>query len=435
MDITEALAWLEDRLDHESTSVGVTAGDTTGLSLQAMRELMSVLGDPQDVVPVIHVTGTNGKGSVVAMISSLLSASGLSVGTYTSPHVFELTERIRRDGVPISRDALAEVLSAIAAIEPLLGTRPTWFEIMTAAAFRWFSEAPVDVAVVEVGLLGRYDATNVVQADVAVVTGVAGDHTDFKGNWRQRIAEEKAGIITPGRPVVLGDVGEDLVAVFIAEGAEPVLLAGRDFSTSGSALAVGGRVFSTHGPRSHHDALVLPLHGAHQVDNAALAVTAVEELFGRALDDDVLAEAFASVELPGRLEVVAHQPLVVLDGAHNPSALAAMAATLDDDFSVVGSRVVVLGMLAGRDPDQTAHAIAGVRADLVICTSVGGARNLDAQVLARACERAGLPVEAIADPAVAVQRALSIAAEEDMVVVCGSFRLLGQARLAVQSSM
>ena len=428
MDITEALAWLDTHLDHESSSMGVAAGKVEGLSLEPMVELMALLGDPQSAVPVIHVTGTNGKGSTVAMISALLQAGGLVVGEYTSPHLERLDERIARDGEPIPEHDLAEVLSGIAAVEDLLAVRPSWFEILTAAAFRWFAEAPVDVAVVEVGLLGRFDATNVVSASVAVVTSVGADHTDFAPGWEVAVAQEKAGIVSPGKPVVLGRVAPELVPLFAAEGAQPVLRLGEELGVTRRRAGVGAQVLDLYGVRGTHEEVVLALHGAHQGDNAAVAVAAVEELFDRRLDDEVVREGLAHVRVRARLEVIGHQPLVVLDGAHNPDALEAMAETLAEDFAVAGSRIVVMGMLAGRDADAAVAAIEAMGADLVVCTTVGGSRGLSASRLADAAQRRGLATEVVEDPAAAVLAALRTADEEDLVVVCGSFRLLGVAR-------
>ncbi len=432
MDITSALDWLGEHIDHESGTAGIAAGAIDGLSLEPMAELMHVLGDPQHAMPVIHVTGTNGKGSTVAMLRSLLMANGLSVGTFTSPHLERVNERIARDGVPIPDTELAEVLEGIASVESMLSAPPTWFEILTAAALRWFAEAPVEVAVVEDGRLGRYDATNNVTDDVAVITNVGGDHTDFSPGWQARVAGEKAGIITPGRPAVLGMVASDLLAVFEAEGAEPLIAEARDFELTDARLAVGGRMIDVDGPEgSHHDVLV-GIHGAHQADNAAIALTAAEAFFGRRLDDEVVTQAFAELELPGRLEVVGHQPLVVLDTAHNADALSAVASTIDEDFAVVGSRVVVIGMLAGRDPAAAAEALSVARPDLVICTDVAqGDRALPGAVLAAACETAGLPAEVVADPAAALARALTSAGEEDLVLVTGSFRLPALVRSAI----
>lgn len=428
MEITQALEWLDSHISHESTSVGVAAGNIEGLSLEPMVELMSVLGDPQDAVPIIHVTGTNGKGSVASMAASLLEANGFSVGTYSSPHISVINERLTRNRLQISDEELAEVLSGIAAVEELLSKRPTWFEIVTAAAFRWFAEAPVDAAVIEVGLLGRYDATNVANADVAVVTSIGGDHTEFADGWEQTVATEKAGIITPGSPAVIGDVDPYLVDVFVAEGAEPVLASGRDFGLSDVRLAVGGRVLDTFGPHGGHHGILLPLHGDFQARNAAVAIEAVEQFVDRSLAEDVIEQGFAEVLLPGRVEVVAHQPLVVLDGAHNPDALSSLAGTLDEDFTVLGSRVVVLAMMAGRDLFSAAEAVGGIRPDVVICTTVPGGRSVRAEDLAAACEEAGLPTEMVADPYSAIASAFGTAADEDLVLVCGSFHLLAAAR-------
>jgi dihydrofolate synthase / folylpolyglutamate synthase len=430
-DLRAALAWLDGHLDHESSSVGVAAGDVQGLSLADMERLVGLLGDPQHDVPVIHVTGTNGKGSVSALVTSLLRAHGLVVGTYTSPHLDRVNERIRRDGEPIPDVELAEVLAGLAAVEPLLDHRPTWFELVTAAAFRWFAEAPVDVAVVEVGLLGRHDATNVVDAEVAVVTGIGGDHTDFRPGWELLVAGEKAGIITPRSTAVLGEMARELRDVFEAEGPERLWAAGVDFEVTSDALAIGGHQLDVAGSLGRYEDLFLPLHGSHQSRNAAVAIAAVEAFFDRPLDAEVVRDGLAAVDLEGRCEVLGHQPLVVLDGAHNPDALRALSSTVDDEFAVIGSRVLVLGMLAGRDPVAAAQAVAGMRPDLVVCTTADvGGRGLPAAELSAACSAAGLAVEVVADPAEAVARAVGRAAEEDLVVVAGSFRLLGTARAA-----
>jgi dihydrofolate synthase/folylpolyglutamate synthase len=432
VNIVEALAWLDARLDHETSTPGIAAGRIEGLSLASMRELMALLGDPQDAVPAIHITGTNGKGSVAAMITSLLRAHGLSVGTYTSPHLERLNERLSRDGVPIGDEDLAEVLSGVAAVEPLCQVQPSWFEVMTAAAFRWFAEAPVDVAVVEVGLLGRYDATNVVDARVAVITSIGGDHTDFAPGWEVAVASEKAGIIGSDSVAVLGRIDPALVAVFEAEGPAELVRLGVEVEVEADQVAVGGHLVDLQGRHATYSEVFLPLRGAHQVDNAMVAVAAVEAFFDRALPEDVVREGLAAASVPGRFEVVGHHPLVVLDGAHNPDALGGLAATLDAEFSPVGSRVVVLGQLAGRDPDAAAAAIAQLRPDLVLCTSLDGDRGVSAEVLAAACSRVGLAHESISDPQAAVARALSLVAEEDTVVVTGSFRLLAPARRALE---
>jgi dihydrofolate synthase/folylpolyglutamate synthase len=432
VDIAEALAWLDSHLDHESSSVGVAAGRIDGLGLDGMRELVALLGDPQDDVPAIHVTGTNGKGSTAAMVSALLQAHGLTVGTYSSPHLERVNERIRRDDDPIGDVELAEVLTGLRAVEDLMSSRPTWFELVTAAAFRWFAEAPVDVAVVEVGLLGRYDATNVVDGRVAVVTSIGGDHTDFAPGWELAVASEKAGIVTPEATAVLGAMAPELREVVRAEGPDRLWALGRDFVVETQVPAVGGRQFDLQGVLGRYDEVFLPLHGSHQVDNAAVAVAAVEAFFDRELDVEVVREGLAATRLEGRAEVIARHPLVVLDGAHNPDALRALADTVDEEFATVGSRYVVLGMLAGRDPEAAVDALEQVRPDLVICTTAGaGERGLPGASLAAACARRGIAAEEVADPVTAVGRSLSLAQEEDLVVITGSFRLLAPAREVV----
>jgi len=433
MDIVEAIAWHDARLNHESSTRSIAAGRVEGLSLQTMRELMALLGDPQDEVPVVHITGTNGKGTVAAMVTALLQAHGLTVGTYTSPHQDLINERISRDGVPISDVDLAEVFTGIAAIESLLETQPSWFEVVTAAAFRWFAEAPVDVAVVEVGLLGRTDATNVVDGAVAVVTSVQGDHTDFSPGWELAVAGEKAGIISPESIAVIGDVAADLVAVFQAEGPARLVQLGVDFGYDDDRVAIGGHMVDLQGLYARYEEIFLPVHGRHQVANAAISVAAVEAFFERALDPEVITAGFGAVQLVGRFEILQHAPLVVLDGAHNPDALLATAQTLEDEFAPAGTRIVVLGALAGRDADLTVAAISEVRPDLIICTSLGGDRGVAASVLAAACDRRGIARESVADPVVAVSRALAIASEEDVVLVTGSFRLLSPARAAISA--
>lgn len=433
MNIVEALAWLDRRIDHETAaSSGIAAGHIEGLSLEPMAELMRLLGDPQLDVPVIHITGTNGKGSVAAMVSALLRHHGLVVGTYTSPHLARVNERIARDGRPIDDVELAEVLSGIAAVEGLLQHTPTWFEVVTAAAFRWFAEAPVEVAVVEVGLLGRYDATNVAEATVAVVTSIGADHTDLAPGWEVAVATEKAGIIEPDSTLVLGALPDELVPVFEAEGPARTLRLGHDFDVEADQVALGGHLADLRGPYGLHEGLFLPVHGSHQVENAAIAVAAVEAFFERAIPEDVIRAAFGELTLPGRFEVAAHGPLVVLDGAHNPDALRGLASTLDDEFSPVGSRIVVLGMLAGRDPAATVEAVARIRPDLVICSAPDGQRSLDPRVLAEECDRRGIAAERVADPGTAMARALAVAAEEDVVVVTGSFRMVEPARHVLQ---
>lgn len=431
MDHSEAIAWLDSHIDHESSASGVVAGRVAGLTLDPMKQLLGLLGDPQEQMPVIHLTGTNGKGSTASMIASLLMASGLSVGTYSSPHISSINERMARNGVPISDDELAEVVTGMAAVAQMVDGPLSWFELVTAAAFRWFAEVPVDVMVVEVGLLGRHDATNVVDADVAVVTTIQGDHTDFAPGWEVAVATEKAGIISPRSTLVLGEVPDRLVPVFDAEGPRRSLRYGTDFHIAADRVAIGGHLVDIIGSEGSYEDVFMPVRGAHQVVNAALAVAAVEAFFERALDGDVVREAFASVEIRGRFEVVSHKPLVVIDGAHNADAIRGVARTLDDEFVVIGRRIVVVGLLDGRDPHRAVEALTGLRPDLVVVTSLDSPRAVPTEVLASLVDATGLAYEVIDDPTRAVAHASALAEEEDLIVVIGSFRLIAPARAAL----
>lgn len=423
MNLREALAYLDDH-----TNLEAKAGLIHGLSLDHMRSLVRVLADPQESFRVIHVTGTNGKGSTSRMITELLLASGLTVGTYTSPHLQRVNERIAIDGLPIGDDELAELLTAIARVEPLSGVVPSYFELLTAAALLWFAENAVDVAVVEVGLLGRFDATNVCDADVAVVTNVGKDHTDGQGEWRQAIASEKAGIIGSRTTLVSGVTAPDLRAILEAEGPERALFADREYEVIDDRPAVGGRSIDVVTPWGRHEDVLVPLHGLHQSDNAACAITAVEAFFDRALDDELVTEAMARVVVPGRFEVVAHSPLMILDGAHNPDGARSLATTLHSEFDVAGRLVMVLGMLGGRDIHEMLLAFDVTRADLVIATRPDSPRAVPAEDVAAVARAMGVMVEQIDDVATAVQRAVDVSTEDDAVVIAGSLYTVGAAR-------
>jgi dihydrofolate synthase / folylpolyglutamate synthase len=434
LDFDDAQAYLNAHIDLEKTTA-ISAGHVEGLSLDRMRQVVDVLGAPQRDYPVIHITGTNGKGSTARMITALLAAHQLSAGTYASPHLEHVTERMSRNLEPIGPDELGRVVGELASLEEqrFFTERPSYFELLTAAAFSWFSQVAVDVAVVEVGLLGRYDATNVADGQVAVVSNVGRDHTDGTGDWRRRIAEEKAGIVKPGCHLVLGEPDKDLRPLFEAEGPGDVWVRDDDFGVVTDRLALGGHVIDLRTPFGEHDEVFVPVHGAHQADNAALAVAAVEAFFGRAVHPDVVAEAFAGLRLPGRFEVLHRAPLLVLDGAHNPDGARAAATTLADEFDVAGTRRWVLGVLAGRDLDDMVDAF-GVRpGDQVIATTPPSPRGVPAAALAAAVAGRGVAVEAIDDVARAVATAwrdAEAAGEGDLVIVTGSLYTVGAARTA-----
>ncbi|MEI7623413.1 MAG: folylpolyglutamate synthase/dihydrofolate synthase family protein [Actinomycetes bacterium] len=427
MNFNESLAYLDSHINLEAK-----AGLIHGLSLDHMRSLVGVIGDPQDSFRVIHVTGTNGKGSTARMITALLVEHGLSVGTYSSPHLQRINERICWNGTPITDEQFATVMTDIARVAPLSGSTPSFFELLTAAALVWFAESAVDVAVIEVGLLGRYDATNVCHADVAVITNIGRDHTDGEGEWEQAIATEKAGIITETCTLVTGVTDPELRAIFETEGPERTYAVGPDFEVVSDLYAVGGHLIDVRTPFGVYEDLLVPMHGAHQSDNAAVAVVAVEAFFDRALDDTVVSEAFRSVTMPGRFEVVSHSPLVILDGAHNPDGAKVAAQTLRDEFDVAGRRVLVVGMLGGRDVVEMLESLNVRDADLVIACTPTSPRAVPASDIAAVVRAMGVFVEQIDDVATAVQRAIDLSTDDDVILVTGSLYVAGAARTAVE---
>ncbi len=421
MRYQEALDHLDSLIDYE---VMPRAGAIEGLSLAPMQRLMAAMGDPQLSYPVLHVTGTNGKGSVVAMAEALLGAMGLRVGAYTSPHLQRVNERIRIAGSAIDDETFAAEIAGVARVAAASGcVAPTWFETLSAAALSVFAGEGVDVAVVEVGMLGRYDATNVVHGEVAVITNVGLDHSLGGPGWEREVASEKAGIIEGGATLVLGEDNPGLADIFAAQDPARTLRAGSDFSLGANRLAVGGRLVDMATPRACHDEVFVALHGAHQGRNALTAVVAVEEFFDAALPADVIVEAFAAVELPGRLEVVARSPLVILDTAHNVPAAEALVAALDD-FGA-GRRVLVVGMQDGRDPTAVFAALDAPKHHLIVTTRAPTPRGLPAEELARAAAAAGGTAEPVHDVEAALDHALSVAESDDVVVVAGSNTVVG----------
>lgn len=431
MDYTAALAWLDRHINYEAIA---RAGRIEGLSLQPMRQLVATLGDPQLNFPVIHITGTNGKGSTARIITRLLMAHGLAVGTYTSPHLERYTERIRWSDEEISEEAFAESVGAVANVEDLLEAAPSHFEALTAAALHFFADVAVDVAVIEVGLLGRFDATNVVDAEVAVVTNVGQDHTDLQGDWRLKVATEKAGIITPKSHLILGETEPRLQDAFLAEGPAEVWRRGPDFDCDSNLLAVGGRLVTLRTPLHILPEIFLPLHGSHQGDNAAVALAAVEAFFGRAVEEEVATEAFLEVKVPGRFEVLRRHPLVLIDGAHNPDGAAAAGAVLAEEFTVDGRRTLVVGALTGRDPRAMLDGFDAATFDRVICCTPMSPRAMPADELASIARAAGVNAEAAPSIEVGLQRALDGAHETDLIFIAGSLYLVGAARAILTRS-
>ncbi|MFE9040574.1 bifunctional folylpolyglutamate synthase/dihydrofolate synthase [Streptomyces sp. NPDC007818] len=405
--------------------------------LDRVRRLMGVLGDPQRGLPVVHVGGTAGKGSTARMIADMLRAGGHRVGLSTKPHLRSLTERFLVDGRAIDPRDLLERARSLAGLVDGIG--PTWFESVSALALRYFADRAVDVAVVEVGMGGTTDATNVVEPLVSVITNVGDDHVEHLGGSLLTVAGHKAGIIRPGVPVVSGVTGPGTAEVVRERAAAlgaPLLELGRDITAEVESATADGTRWRLSGPGGDRTGLLLRARGAHQVRNAALAVTAVETLgaHGLPVAEPVWREALAAVTVPGRLETVGHAPEVVVDGAHCPPKLEALARALDELYPG-RRRVGVLALAPGRDGERSLGLVAD-RFDAVVATGYrahtefgaisGRPTGEIAGVLGRL--RPGLPVHEEPDPWAAYRLALSLAGPDDLVCVTGSFNLVAEVR-------
>ena len=389
---------------------------------------MHLSGDPHQAFRSIHITGTNGKGSTATMVARLLQAQGLRVGRYSSPHLSSITERIEINGEPVSEEVFAEEVLALAGVADLSEYPASYFELLTAAAYRIFAVEGVEVAVVEVGVLGRFDATNVIDADVAVVTNIGTDHTDQEGDWRRNIASEKVGISTENSVLLVGETDAELRDIFESEPSASLLFAETDFELTDDQPAVDGRLLGFKTPRGLYEDVFLRAHGSHQAENALLAVTATEEFLDAAVPDDVIAEAFGELTLPGRAEVVATEPTILLDGAHNPEAAQALRDTISLAFAVSEPRVFVLGVLEPRDPAGFIDNVGIGQGDYVVAAPVDSPRSIEPARIAEASEATGATAETAANIDQAIDRAKVLAGIEGIVIVTGSLYAVGEAR-------
>ena len=369
-----------------------------GPGLGRMNHLLGMLGEPQRSIAAIHVTGTNGKTSTARMIETLLRSFGLKTGLFTSPHLHQITERIRLNGEPVDAErfvaAYQELLPLIEMVDESSvadgGPRMTFFESMTGLAYAIFADAPVDVMVIEVGIGGTHDATNVIEPDVAVITPVDFDHMHILGDTLNDIAENKAGIIDPGSIPVLSAQAPEAAAAIMKHCAELGVLPLREameFELVDRRTAVGGQLLTERGVFGQYDELFLPLYGQHQAQNAAVALAAVESFLGggiegerERLDIAVVREGFAEMTSPGRLEVVGREPLVIVDAAHNPAGAATIKQALTESFSL-GHIVAVISVLGDKDVSGLLEHLVGV-ADEVIVTQNESQRAKPADELA-----------------------------------------------------
>ncbi len=419
--------------------------------LAPLFRAMEVLGEPNKAYPIIHVTGTNGKTSTSRMIEAVLRAHGLSTGRYTSPHLSKVTERISIDGHPVPDETFVRIWDEIrpylqivdAELEEEGQPRLTYFECLTILGFAVFADQPVNVAIIEVGLGGITDATNVGDGQVSVITPISLDHTDLLGDTPGDIALEKAGIIKPGGYLVSAAQPLDAAQVLLEKAKEvgvPFRFEGVEFGVESRTVAVGGQVVTIRGIAGRYPDLLVPLHGAHQAQNAAVAVAALEAFFGgeKELNFEVLQEGFAAVTSPGRLEVVRTAPTIIVDAAHNPDGIKASAAALQEAFTFT-RLVPVVGVLKEKDAEeilrQLKESLGGV-AEEYCFTQSNSPRAVPAAELAELAVDLGFGEHNVhiaekLDDALewAVERA---EANDDLsggVLVTGSITLVAEARI------
>lgn len=410
-------------------------------SLARIASVVTLMGDPHRVFPVIQVAGTNGKSSTSRMTESILRAYGLRTGLFTSPHLVRIGERICLDGIPVSDERLVATWQEV---EPYIrvvdaqsqvdgGPRMSFFEVLTALAFAIFADAPVDVAVIEVGMGGTWDATNVVDAQVCIVTPIGLDHMEYLGETIAAIAGEKAGIITGDADVVLAEqpreAGEVLQERCAMLGLTPQR-EGIEFAVTDRVVAVGGQMIGVRGTRGVYPDLFLPLLGDHQSHNAACAIAGVESFLHQPLDIDLVRDGLAQAVVPGRLQMVRQGPAVIIDAAHNPHGAAALASSVQQYYAF-DSIIAVVGMLQGKDALGFLEILMPVIDELVI-TAPQSPRAIAADELAAIAESVSgvLPISVVASVPDAIDTAIGIAESRpgvSAVIIAGSFVLAGDA--------
>lgn len=394
--------------------------------LERVGELLEKLGRPQDKLKYIHIAGTNGKGSCAAMLASVMKAAGYRTGLFTSPYLFRFNERMQINGREIEDETLAALIGRIKPLAEAMEDHPTEFELMTAAALLWYAEERCDIVVLEVGLGGRLDATNIIAApEAAVIMNIGLDHTAVLGDTVEKIAVEKAGIIKPGCGCVLYPQSESVEAVIgkkCREMGAPLRKA--ELSQIKSEFdSLDGQVFSYKG-----DGYALPLLGAHQLRNAAVVLETVALLRekGWKLEQEDVEHGLYAVSWPARFEIVHEEPYFVVDGGHNPQCAQTVAENLENYFKDY-RRVLLLGVLADKDYDSLTAALAE-KADEFICVAPNSDRALPAEQLAEHLKKYGKPVTACGSIKDGVSAALEAAGKDGMVCAVGSLYMAGEIR-------
>lgn len=426
LSYTEALAWLDDLLRHDRPALPYEE-----VRLRRIRSLLTRLGSPHERLTVVLVAGTKGKGSTAAMLAAILQQHGQRIGLYSKPHLVDYRERIRVDGTLISPDELArliaEIKPAVEAGDAEPWGRPTYFEVAVALALLHFMDQRVDVAVMEAGIGGRLDATNVCDPRLSVITPVSYDHMDVLGNTLRQIATEEAGIVRPGGLAVTApqtDEARDAILETCRQHGARLVEVGRDVTFEISSSTLQGVRLAVRTPKASYEEVHVPLLGRHQATNAAVAVAAAESL--RDLNAEAVRGAFAGLRWPARSEILADRPTVVVDVAHNPASIGALRATIQELFR--GRRIVlVFGMIASHDPAEPAELLVPLVDEVVVTTPLH-VRPVPADEMAEVVRRHNEHVTVCPDREGALEHALSRTGPDDVLLVTGSFFLVGMAR-------
>jgi dihydrofolate synthase/folylpolyglutamate synthase len=421
VNYADAVAYLDAHIGR-----GVDPG------LERIRGLLDLIGNPQDVYPIIHVAGTNGKTSVTRMATFLCVAHGLSTGTFISPHLERVEERFAVNGLHPDEPAFVQAVQDVKAFADIFEKREvlTYFELTAALALSWFADQAVDVAVVEVGLGGRLDATNAVHGQVAVLTSVGVEHTEFLGDTLEQIAEEKLAIAEEGATLVTGPVPQNIERLARRTAARLGINAhvyGSDFAIEAASPALGGWNVDIQGIHGLYEDIYLPVHGRFQTVNLAVALAATEALIGRELDHEAVVDGVSAFSAPGRMEPVTAKPLVMIDAAHNAPGFEVLAQALAEEFANT-KWVLVIGAMEDKDVVSMIGSIKD-RVSRIVTTAVDASRALSAEALAALIlPHVDVEVGAIDDPARAVEVARTLAGEEGSVLVAGSIYLGGTIR-------
>ena len=422
----QALDYLYSFVDYSLKHISELA--KAEFNLDRMFALMEELGNPQEKYPIIHVAGTKGKGSVAALCASALKAAGYKTGLYTSPHLWDYVERIQINGEPISHERLIELVEEV---KPAVAKTPklTTFEITTALGFLAFDKNDVNAAVIEVGLGGRLDATNIVTPKVSVITSLSYDHMAVLGNTLAEIAGEKAGIIKEGVPVVSAPQTDEALQVLeriAKERNSPLILVGKDVKFERLKSSLDGQELAVSYQQSAVS-LKIPLLGEHQIENAAIAYTALKTN-GTSISDEAIQEGFSQVKWPARFEILRRKPPVVIDSAHNRDSALRLRQTLDEYFPKIPA-ILIFCALEDKDITGILEELKP-RLECVVATRADHPRARSAEWMAEQVKKVGLPVEAVTPVADALERALELAGTQKLVLSAGSVAFAGEVSTA-----